>query len=56
MTKKFYVSKSTEGNPAPELDRFQRIEKLNLLLSNGWTIKDYHETPEESWFLLEKPN
>ena len=54
MIKKFYVSRNMEGTSAPELDRFQRIEKLNLLLSSGWTIKSYEETGGESWFLLEK--
>ena len=52
MIKKFYVSRNTEGTSAPELDRFQRIEKLNLLLSSGWTIKSYEETGGESWFLF----
>ncbi len=56
MTKKFYVSRNNGSNPAPALDKFQRIEKLNLLLSCGWTIKGFEEADGESWFLLEKAN
>ncbi len=54
MTKKFYVSRNSEDASAPQLDKYQRIEKLNLLLSNGWIIKGFEEADGESWFLLEK--
>ena len=54
MIKKFYVSKKTEGYDAPEMDKFQQIEKLNLLLSSGWIIKGFQQNENESWFVLEK--
>jgi hypothetical protein len=58
MTKTFYVSKSTDGNVdgAPTTDRFERIERLNMLLEHGWTIKNFSKTDNEEYFVLEKPD
>lgn len=59
MQKVFYVSKNSEnnenhGNTAPGFDRFSRIEKLNLLLSMGWSIKSFSSDNNEEYFVLEK--
>lgn len=54
MIKKFFISKNTDENSAPQLDRFQRIEKLNDMLSMGWVIKSFETDNGDSYFLLEK--
>ena len=56
MQKKFYVSKtsSDEEKSAPDLDRFRRIEQLNLLLSLGWKIKSFVNEQGSEFFILEK--
>ena len=59
MQKVFYVSKNSEnnenhGNTVPGFDRFSRIEKLNLLLSMGWSIKSFSSENNEEYFVLEK--
>ena len=53
MQKKFFVSDNAEGQ-APGYDRFSRIEKLNLLISQGWVIKGFINNSEGSFFLIEK--
>ena len=59
MQKVFFISTSSdkndrEGVNAPHLDRFQRVEQLNEMLSLGWRIKEFKNTPENSYFVLEK--
>ncbi|MCD8095976.1 MAG: hypothetical protein LUE12_07615 [Ruminococcus sp.] len=63
MQKKFFISKNSDSISnasrvcAPELDRFRRIEKLNLMLANGWEIKGFENSENDStgsYFLLEK--
>ena len=60
MQKVFYVSKNSDryenrrDAAAPDLDRFQRIEQLNGLLENGWTIKDFKSDNNDAFFVLEK--
>lgn len=56
MTKIFYVSKAKteDGSHAPTTDRFERIEKLNRLVSLGWEIKEFKNEGAEEYFLLEK--
>ena len=58
MLKKFYITKSagdkSEGVNAPSLDRFQRMEQLNNMLHLGWTIKEFKDNGNESYFLLER--
>lgn len=60
MQKVFYISRNSDkyenrnDTAAPELDRFQRVEQLNLLLSNGWSIKDFKTDNNDAFFLLEK--
>lgn len=60
MQKIFYVSKSADGYgdrenmPLPDMDRFQRVEKLNRLLETGWSIKDFKTDNDGSFFVLEK--
>lgn len=58
MQKVFYVSRnpgnSGVGSAAPDLDRFQRIEQLNRLLSLGWIIKSFSREDNAEFFVLEK--
>lgn len=56
MTKFFYITKSiSDGTDSvPTTDRFERMEKLNLLLSSGWKIKDFVSDKGEEYFVLEK--
>lgn len=57
MQKIFYVSrnedKAHEGK-APDMDRFQRVEKLNGLLAAGWAIKEMKTENNSTFFVLEK--
>jgi predicted GNAT superfamily acetyltransferase len=58
MQKKFYISSNSEeskgGVNAPKLDRFRRVEQLNDMLSRGWSIKEFKNEGDDSYFLLEK--
>ena len=54
MQKIFYVSDSAGKNSAPDMDRFQRIEKLNGLLAAGWAIKEMRTENDSTFFVLEK--
>ncbi|MGN0633347.1 MAG: hypothetical protein ACI4JW_05710 [Oscillospiraceae bacterium] len=55
MTKKFFISKAEKSaSDAPDLDRFQRVEKLNEMLAVGWQIKGFYNEAEGSYFVLEK--
>lgn len=55
MQKTFFIRKSSaEMEGAPTYDRFQRIEKLNLLVDSGWEIKGFESNQQEEYFLLEK--
>lgn len=56
MEKIFYISKGNENGDAsiPTTDRFQRIEKMNMLLNSGWKIKEFVNSGREEYFLLEK--
>jgi predicted GNAT superfamily acetyltransferase len=59
VKKVFYISENSEtgksgGVSAPSLDRFQRVEKLNEMLSRGWQIKEFKNSDENSYFVLEK--
>ena len=56
MEKTFFISKSasSEEKSAPAYDRFQRIEKLNLLVDSGWVIKSFKFDAHEEYFILEK--
>lgn len=58
MLKKFYITKNAggqaEGVAAPGLDKYQRMEQLNDMLRLGWVIKEFKQTAEDSYFLLEK--
>ena len=43
MQKIFYVSRNEDkahDGKAPDMDRFQRVEKLNSLIAAGWAIKE----------------
>ena len=55
MEKTFFIRKSASGDgvPAPVYDRFQRIEKLNLLVDSGWVIKDFKCDADEEYFILD---
>ena len=53
MQKIFYVSRNEDkahDGKAPDMDRFQRVEKLNSLIAAGWAIKEMKST----FFVLEK--
>lgn len=59
MTKVFYISKASkdkteDGKNIPTTDRFERINKLNRLVSLGWQIKEFKTEGAEEYFLLEK--
>lgn len=56
MEKTFFIRKSAsdEGTGAPDYNRFQRIEKLNLLVDSGWVIKSFKCDAQEEYFILEK--
>ena len=56
MEKTFFIRKSATGDEvcAPAYDRFQRIEKLNLLVDSGWVIKSFKCDANEEYFILEK--
>lgn len=54
MIKKFFISQNSADQSAPQLDRFQRIEKLNAMLLVGWVIKGFQSDSAGSYFLLEK--
>ena len=56
MEKTFFISRSASDDEtgAPAYDRFQRIEKLNLLVDSGWKIKSFKCDANEEYFILEK--
>ena len=56
MEKTFFIRKSASADEAgaPAYDRFQRIEKLNLLVDSGWVIKSFKCDSHEEYFILEK--
>lgn len=58
MQKLFYVTKNQQRNSdnvcTPDMDRFARVEKLNNLLSLGWSIKEFIKEKNEEYFILEK--
>ncbi|MBR1764057.1 MAG: hypothetical protein IJ746_01550 [Ruminococcus sp.] len=57
MQKIFYISRNTDGGkelPAPNMNRFDRIKKLNALLECGWAIKDFKTEKDGEFFVLEK--
>lgn len=58
MQKIFFISNNSQkvsaGVQAPHLDRFQRVEQLNEMLSRGWSIKEFKSTGADSYFVLEK--
>ncbi|WP_295154531.1 hypothetical protein [uncultured Ruminococcus sp.] len=56
MEKTFFISKAASGDEygAPTYDRFQRIEKLNMLVDSGWVIKSFKCDAHEEYFILEK--
>lgn len=55
MQKMFFVTKNSEKNGnAPVNDRFQRIDKLNELLINGWEIAEFKVDGGDAYFLLKK--
>ena len=56
MEKTFFIRKSASGDEVsvPTYDRFQRIEKLNLLVDSGWVIKSFKCDAQEEYFILEK--
>lgn len=56
MQKVFYVSRNNgcADNCTPDMDRFQRIEKLNDLLALGWSIKEMKNEGESTYFVLHK--
>ena len=39
---------------APDMDRFQRVEKLNSLIAAGWAIKEMKSENNSTFFVLEK--
>lgn len=58
MEKTFFIRKTASADEvsAPVYDRFQRIEKLNLLVDSGWVIKSFECDADEEYFILEKPD
>lgn len=56
MEKTFFIRKAVSDDEygAPAYDRFQRIEKLNLLVDSGWVIKSFQCNAQEEYFILEK--
>lgn len=56
MEKLFYVAKNSEGGgtKVPVTNRFERIQKLNMLLESGWRIKKVCADDSEEYFVLEK--
>lgn len=62
MQKVFYISKDDDRYEqrgdlsAPKMDRFARVEKLNMLLECGWSIKEFKTDQNDTFFVLEKPD
>lgn len=59
MQKIFYVSRNEDkahDGKAPDMDRFQRVEKLNSLIAAGWAIKEMKSENNSTFFVLEKPD
>lgn len=57
MEKIFYISRSGNSDKcedAPDLNRFRQMEKLNMLVSNGWSIKEMKTEGNDTYFILEK--
>lgn len=60
MQKIFYVSRNSEDGSedlsghAPDMDRFQRIDKLNEMISLGWKIVGMNNDGKSTYFVLEK--
>lgn len=57
MQKIFYVSRNEDkahDGKAPDMDRFQRVEKLNSLIAAGWAIKEMKNENNSTFFVLEK--
>ena len=57
MQKIFYVSRNEDkahDGKAPDMDRFQRVEKLNSLIAAGWAIKEMKSENNSTFFVLEK--
>lgn len=57
MQKIFYVSRNEDkahDGKAPDMDRFQRVEKLNSLIAAGWAIKGMKSENNSTFFVLEK--
>ncbi len=57
MQKIFYISRNMNNGkelPAPDMDRFDRIKKLNALLECGWAIKDFKKEESGEYFVLIK--
>lgn len=58
MRKIFYITKpkvlSGENTSVPDMDRFARIEKLNDLISLGWSIQEFCNGNDGEYFVLEK--
>ena len=52
MQKIFYVSRNEDK--AHDMDRFQRVEKLNSLIAAGWAIKEMKSENNSTFFVLEK--
>lgn len=56
MQKVFYIQKTGANGDEhiPTTNRFERIEKLNLLLNSGWRIGNFVCQDGDEYFLLEK--
>lgn len=57
MQKIFYVSRNEDKahyGKVPDMDRFQRVEKLNSLIAAGWAIKEMKNENNSTFFVLEK--
>ena len=56
MEKIIYISKSSQcfNSQIPSCDRFKQIEKLNILISMGWSIKEMKTEGSDEYFILEK--
>ena len=59
MQKIFYVSRNEDkahDGKAPDMDRFQRVEKLNSLIAAGWAIKEMKTENHRPMFVRVKPS
>ncbi|MGN0595406.1 MAG: hypothetical protein ACI4I6_09615 [Hominimerdicola sp.] len=57
MEKVFYITKGNNEfgmQNLPSCDRFRQIEKLNRLISLGWSIKEMKTEGSDTFFILEK--